>query len=153
MDQKYPEPTVGALIFNKHGKILLVRSHKWVNGRLTVPGGHIELGESAADAIIREVKEETGLEILPSKLLMVQEAIYSDDFFKKKHFIFFDFVCQALSEDVQLDQDELQEYAWYDVDEVEESVLEPYTRNLIATYRRNSTSGPDSIYPSLDNNR
>ncbi len=144
MDQKYPEPTVGALIVNKKGKILLVRSHKWVNRKLTVPGGHIELGESVKDALIREVKEETGLEVIPSKLLMVQEAIYSDEFFKKKHFIFLDYLCKALSDKVSLDQNELQEYDWYEETEIQESALEPYTWNLIRSYRQNARSESNS---------
>ncbi len=57
--QVYPEPTVGALIVNKEGKILLTKSHKWFD-KYTLPGGHIEVGETMKEAIIREVKEETG---------------------------------------------------------------------------------------------
>ncbi|ADO77499.1 NUDIX hydrolase [Halanaerobium praevalens DSM 2228] len=41
---KYPEPTVGAIIFNPDNKILLCKSHKW-NNQYIIPGGHIELGE------------------------------------------------------------------------------------------------------------
>lgn len=41
---KYPEPTVSAVIFNPAGKILLCKSHKWGN-KYVIPGGHIELGE------------------------------------------------------------------------------------------------------------
>ena len=58
MRQVYPEPTVGALIINSENKILLVKSHKWMNGKYSVPGGHVEIGESFEEAIIREVKEE-----------------------------------------------------------------------------------------------
>ena len=34
---QYPEPTVGALIFNPEGKLLLVKTHKW-HGKYTIPG-------------------------------------------------------------------------------------------------------------------
>ena len=51
------------IIINSNNEILLVKSHKWIEKKWTVPGGHIELGETAHDAIIREVKEETGLEV------------------------------------------------------------------------------------------
>ena len=61
MTQIYPEPTVGALIINNKKEILLVKSHKWLNNKYSVPGGHVEIGESFEEAIIREVKEETGL--------------------------------------------------------------------------------------------
>ena len=55
---------MGALIINSNDEILLVKSHKWIEKKWTVPGGHIELGETAHDAIIREVKEETNLDEL-----------------------------------------------------------------------------------------
>jgi len=60
--QVFPEPTVGALIVDQQGKILLARSHKWFD-KYTLPGGHIEVGESMADAVRREVKEEVGLDV------------------------------------------------------------------------------------------
>lgn len=48
MVQLYPEATVGALIVNEKGEVLLVHSKKW-GEKYTVPGGHIELGEQAED--------------------------------------------------------------------------------------------------------
>ena len=81
MNQIYPEPTVVALVLNNQNKILLVKSHKWINNRYSVPGGHVEIGESLSTAIIREVKEETGLEILPKRLFMIQECIKSDELY------------------------------------------------------------------------
>ncbi len=60
--QAYPEPTVGILIFNPNGELLLMKSHKWP-GRYVVPGGHVELGERVEQAVIREALEETGLAV------------------------------------------------------------------------------------------
>ena len=48
--QVYPEPTVGALIVNKEGRILLTKSHKWFD-KYTLPGGHIEVGETMKEAV------------------------------------------------------------------------------------------------------
>ena len=61
-EKKYPEPTCGALIFNPVGKIFLMKSRKW-RDKYVMPGGHIELGEKIEDALKREIKEETGLDI------------------------------------------------------------------------------------------
>ncbi len=61
---KYPEPTVGAIIFNPDNKILLCKSHKW-NNKYVIPGGHIELGwKKMEEDFKREIFEETGLEYM-----------------------------------------------------------------------------------------
>ena len=111
-DQVFPEPTVGGLISNEEGKILLAKSHKWFN-KYTLPGGHVELGETLQEAVKREVKEETGLEVEVIEFLLYQEAIYPPEFYKKRHFLFFDYYCRTLPGSiVKLDKYELQEYVW-----------------------------------------
>jgi nucleoside triphosphatase len=131
--QTFPEATVGALVVNDKGEVLIVRSKKW-GDKYTVPGGHIELGERAEDAIRREVKEETGLESEPVELLIVQQAIYPKDYHKHQHFIFMDYVCKARSRDVQLDGLELQEYVWVRPEEALKLDLEEYTRKFVEKY-------------------
>jgi nucleoside triphosphatase len=110
-EQIYPEPTVGALIVNNEGKILLAKSHKWFD-KYTLPGGHIELGETMEEAVKREVKEEVGLDVEVVEFLTMQEAIYAKEFYKKKHFIFFDFLCRVVDQQVKPDHDEIQDYIW-----------------------------------------
>jgi nucleoside triphosphatase len=90
MEQKYPEPTLGALVFNPEGKILMIKSHKW-RGKYVIPGGHIELGERMEDALKREIKEETSLDIHDINFICFQEFIFDPAFYKRKHFIFFRF--------------------------------------------------------------
>ncbi len=131
-DQAFPEPTVGALILNQDGALFLMRSHKW-RDRYVVPGGHIELGESMVQALRREVKEETGLDIHDVEFLCFQEFIYDEAFWKRRHFIFFDFVCQAGSTEAVLNS-EAEEYRWVRPDEVLDLPVEPYTRKAIQAY-------------------
>jgi nucleoside triphosphatase len=131
--QVYPEATVGALIVNERGEVLLVRSHKW-GEKYTVPGGHIELGERAEDAIEREVKEETGLDSVAEDLLIVQQAIYPKDYHKHEHYIFLDYVCRAKSTEVKLDGRELQSYIWVQPEAAIKLDLEEYTRLFITKY-------------------
>lgn len=60
-----PKATTGAII-ERDGKILLTkRNHEPFKGKWCCPGGHIEPNETAGDAIVREVKEETGLSFKP----------------------------------------------------------------------------------------
>jgi nucleoside triphosphatase len=109
--KKYPEVTVGALVVNARGEILLCKSRKWKN-KFVIPGGHVELGETLEHTVKREVKEETGLSLKSARLLGVQEAVYSKEFFKPKHFIFIDFLCEARDARVRLDERELQAFVW-----------------------------------------
>lgn len=130
--QQYPEPTVGALIFDPAGRLFLMRSHKW-RDRYVVPGGHIELGERMEDALRREIKEETGLDVYDIEFLAFQEFIHDDDFWKRRHFIFFDFCCRTDSVDVLLNE-EAQSYVWATLKEAQNLPIEPYTRRVIETY-------------------
>ncbi len=131
-EQSYPEPTVGALIFNPERKLLLVRSHKW-RDKYVVPGGHIELGETCLEALKREVKEETGLEIHDIEYIAFQEFIFDDAFWKKRHFIFFDYACKTDSTSIQLN-DESEEYLWVSLEETAGLSIEPYTQRSIQEY-------------------
>jgi len=133
--QNYPEATVGALIVNENDEILLVKSYKW-GDRYTVPGGHIELGESSKTAVKREVKEEVGLDVEPVRLLLVQEAIYPADYIKRQHFIFMDYLCRTHSTDVKVDGKEIQEHLWIDPKSALELELESFTRNIVVEYLR-----------------
>jgi len=133
MSQKYPEATVGALVVNPKGEVLIVRSSKWAD-KHTVPGGHIELGELAEDAIRREVKEETGLEVDVVKLLLVQQAVYPKFYCKHEHFVFMDYLCRTKDSTVRLDGRELQEYTWVDPRDALQLDLEEYTRNFVVAY-------------------
>jgi nucleoside triphosphatase len=130
--QQYPEPTVGGLIFNPEGKLFLMRSHKWRH-MYSVPGGHIELGENMVQALKREVKEETNLDIFDIELITHQEFIFDDQFWKKRHFIFFDYSCKTESKEVILN-DEAQDYIWVSLDEVFDLNLDKFTKTAIQRY-------------------
>jgi len=122
---------------------MLVRSKKW-GDKYTVPGGHIELGERAEDAIVREVKEETGLDSVAKELLIVQQAIYPEGFYKHEHYVFMDYVCKATSSEVKLDGRELQSFIWVRPEDALNLDLEEYTRNFVQKYilceKRNSAN-------------
>ena len=135
-EQAYPEPTVGALIFNRKNKVLLVKSERW-GGKYVVPGGHIDLGERIEETVLREVKEETGLDVYDLEFVMMQECIYDEGFYKKMHYIFFDYACKtdAHEEDVDLNH-EAQAFTWVTLEQSLEMPLDPYTRRLIEEVRK-----------------
>src|SRR5258706_16140782 len=87
MQKQYPEPIAGAFIVSKEGKLFLMKSYKW-SDMWVVPGGHIELGETIEQALHREVKEETGLDIKNPEFICLWDFINEGEYIKKKHMIF-----------------------------------------------------------------
>ena len=132
-EQIYPEPTVGAVIFNKEGKMLLVKSYKWFD-KFTIPGGHVELGETLKKALMREVKEEVGLNVEVGEIINIDEAIFSSEFAKRKHFIFVDFICKCKNDKIVLDENEIQSYVWIDPKEALKLDLESFIRKSLEKY-------------------
>lgn len=113
-NNKFPkgvEIVGSAIIENSEGKILLVKSPKWHN-KWTMPGGHIEPGETIDEALLREAKEETGLLLESEGVITYGELIGSRDFSRPAHFIYFDILCKTESQDVKLDSQELTDYKW-----------------------------------------
>lgn len=61
-------PCVGGVVHDAAGRLLLIqRGHDPHRGLWSLPGGRIEAGESPEQAVVREVREETGLEVLPGR--------------------------------------------------------------------------------------
>ena len=129
LDQIFPEPTVGVFIFNKAGEMLLLVSHKFP-GKYVVPGGHVELGERLEETAVREAKEETGLDIYNLKFINFQEFIYDPSFWKRRHFIFFDFCCKTDSTEVRLN-DEAENHIWVGLEAARQLPLDDYTRTSV----------------------
>ena len=129
--QVFPEPTVGALIVNDDGEVLLCESHKWPN-IYTVPGGHVELGETFEEALKREIKEEVGLDVKVEELLSIQQVIYPKEFWKRAHFVFLDFLCRADgAQNVIVDGDEIQNTLWVDPKEALNLNIDRYLRHFL----------------------
>jgi nucleoside triphosphatase len=136
--QAFPEPTVGILIFNPKGELLLLQSHKWP-GKYVVPGGHVELGERIEQTVIREAGEETGLVVHDVHFLCWQEFIHDPSFWKKRHFIFFDYACRTESSQVRLN-DEAEDYLWIEPEKALNLQVDSYTRVSILEYLNISTT-------------
>ncbi|MFZ9936893.1 MAG: NUDIX domain-containing protein, partial [Luteolibacter sp.] len=105
-----PVATVGALIEDGHGRVLMVRTHKWSN-LWGIPGGKIRRGEGSIDALRREIREETSLEIDDIRFVMSQDCIDSPEFMRPEHFLLLNYLARASGTDVTLNE-EAEEFRW-----------------------------------------
>ncbi|MDP2671178.1 MAG: NUDIX hydrolase [bacterium] len=100
-----------SLIVNNKNEVLLFKSTKWQGWMM--PGGHVEYGETAKDACIRETKEETGLDIELGELINFGERINPATFYKQAHLVYFHFLAKIKSGETKLDQEELTDSKWF----------------------------------------
>ena len=97
-DRRYPKRPligVGALIFRRDRILMAQRGKEPLKGGWSLPGGLLEIGESLDDAVRREVREETGLEIRPLGVLEIFERIMRDaSGAPEYHYVLIDYVCR-----------------------------------------------------------
>jgi 8-oxo-dGTP diphosphatase len=107
-----PYLAVSAAIFHA-GRVLIVRrGTPPMQGVYTLPGGGVELGETLEQAIVREVREETGLAIEPIALAGYRQVIARDaDGRIERHFVILPFAARYLAGEIALNA-ELVEAAW-----------------------------------------
>lgn len=136
----HPVVGVGAIIVSE-GKILLEkRKNEPSRGKWSIPGGLVELGESVEQAIIREVKEETDLDVEAPRLIDVVDNISLDEKGKVKyHYVIVDYLVNIRCglPKAASDADELM---WVPFNEVEEYDLTKSFRDFFQRNRRKLTN-------------
>lgn len=126
-----PTVTVGALIFDSQGQVLLVRTHKW-SDLWGIPGGKIKWGEPSEEALRREIKEETNLDVGAIEFVMVQDCIHSKEFYRDAHFILLNYTCRCAGEQVVKLNDEARDFRWVSLNEGLKMTTNEPTRMLLA---------------------
>jgi 8-oxo-dGTP pyrophosphatase MutT (NUDIX family) len=124
-----PIVTVGGLVSDPEGRVLLIRTHKW-GDRWGIPGGKIDEGETMEAALVREFVEETGLAITDVRFVTALDSVHSPEFYKPVHMVLLNFTAHSAGGAVTLNE-EAQAYAWVSPTEAATYDLNDPTRALL----------------------
>ena len=120
---KFPIPGVGAIVVSGKGILLVRRDKEPGKGLWSIPGGGVEVGETAEEAIIREVKEESGIDIEPIHEIGYADIIMDDaEGNIEFHYILLHFLARALNLDTRQESPEA-EVSWFMPDELPSSQI------------------------------
>jgi len=115
----HPVAGVGAVVVRDGRALIIQRGQEPRKGEWSLPGGVVNLGESLADAVRREVKEETGLEVHPGPIIETFDRVHCDpDGRIRYHFVIVDFVCESSRGDALAGSDAAA-VAWAAADELD----------------------------------
>ena len=107
--RQYPErPIVGVgAVIVEAGKVVLVRRrYEPLAGRWSLPGGTLEVGETLETGVVREMCEETGLDVEVGPVIEVFDRILLDDDGRVRyHFVLVDYLCWPVGGDLQAGSD------------------------------------------------
>jgi 8-oxo-dGTP diphosphatase len=129
---KAPIVGVGAVIWNDRGEIVLIRRGQEPRlGEWSIPGGRLEWGESVREAIIREVREETGLESEVVGLIDVVDSVTRNEAGEiLRHYVLIDFLVRPIGGALRAGSDAAEAH-WVAYKALDEYVLWTETRRII----------------------
>lgn len=131
LEMQQPRVGVGVMILNERGQVLVGRrtSHL-AHGQHNYGwcGGHVDFGEDVVQAAKREAREEAGIEVGDLRLLCVNNIVRYD-----RHYIDIEFIGRIIAGEPHATQpDEMDSWAWYDVERVPQPMFEPARLALLA---------------------
>ena len=103
MQREFPSAPllgVGAVVVDRGRVLLIRRGTEPMKGHWSLPGGLLELGESLADGVVREVREETGLLVDPVELIELLDRIHREADRVRYHYVIADYLCRVVGGDL-----------------------------------------------------
>ena len=121
------------IIVEREGKILLSRRANtgWNDGKLCIPGGHVETGETPREAAVREAREEIGLDILTDGLKFLCTEVRLS---KERSYISCIYTLQTDQEPKNMELDKCSELIWVDPNIPNEDLIENFAQIIEKAY-------------------
>ncbi len=124
---------VGAIILDGEGRMLMVKASRgFTKGVWNIPGGFVTYGETPEEGVVREVAEETGVEVRVVRLIGVYTARFKSPYYMRG----FMYLAEPVTTELRLAPDEISEAAWMPMDEAHDATLNPFCRYAIEEYRK-----------------
>jgi len=139
-DRRYPSRPlvgVGAILFDGDCILMAQRGKEPLKGWWSLPGGALETGESLHDAVCREVREETGLEVETLGVFEIFERILRDESGKPEyHYVLIDYICCATGGELRAG-DDVSRVEWFRREELDALQITEGTLGVIEKAFRN----------------
>ncbi|MGQ4915714.1 MAG: NUDIX domain-containing protein [Candidatus Asgardarchaeia archaeon] len=121
---------VGGVVIHNNKVLLVKLNYGRAKGKWVIPGGLVECGETPQEAIVREIKEETGITVEPVGIVGVRALVRKSDNLTD---LYITFVCKIKSEHEQVipQLSELQDARWMPLDRLDDPEIVDFTRLMI----------------------
>jgi len=142
--REYPEMPivgVGGVVISNQRVLLVRRAAEPARGEWTIPGGMLEVGETLAEGVAREILEETGLTVRVLELIEALERIFADSPERESaatelrprpryHYVILDYLCEVLEGEAHT-SDEISDLVFVREEELDRYRLTPAAMRVI----------------------
>jgi len=128
---KYPIPSVGGIVVGPKGVLLVRRDKDPDKGKWSLPGGAIEIAERQEEALVREIREETGIESRVIELVGTADVIIPDARGSiQYHYVINHYLVRATTDKTRPESPEA-EVKWFALNELPNKDMNPRVLDLL----------------------
>ena len=133
MTREFPDRPivgVGGVVVDADKVLIVKRAHEPRKGEWSLPGGTVELGETLVEAVRRELKEETGLDVEVGEVVEVFDRVHRLDGRIQYHFVIVDYLCRPIGGTLAA-ADDAEDVAWVTGDELDRYGVNEFAARVI----------------------
>lgn len=133
MTREFPDRPivgVGGVVVQDGQALIVKRAHEPRKGEWSLPGGIVELGETLVEAVRRELKEETGLDVEVGEVVEVFDRVHRAGDRIQYHFVIVDYLCRPTGGTLCA-ADDAEDVAWVAADAIEQYGVNEFAARVI----------------------